>query len=141
MKIFFNAQRYFSMCKNILLVPKIYYFSCVDFWVSSILGMPACCHYAIDSLLAALALPGRASNTNTDPHIDHDPPFNQSQHVTVQKRLEFKLSTAFINQKPIIMCDRGRFQNFNFLSTLHQKKHCHCDNNIYYRTCTILELI
>ena len=31
---------------------------------------------------------------NTDPHINHDPPFDQSQHVTVQKRLEFKLSMA-----------------------------------------------
>ena len=27
----------------------------------------------------------------------------------------------------IILRDRGRFQKFNFLSTLRQKKHCYCD--------------
>ena len=31
-------------------------------------------------------------DTITNPHINHNPPFKQSQHVTVQKRLEFKLS-------------------------------------------------
>ena len=37
---------------------------------------------------------GRARDTITDPHFDRDPPFDRSHPVTVQKRLEFKLSTA-----------------------------------------------
>lgn len=40
-----------------------------------------------------------------------------------------------------IMRDRGHFENFDFLATLHQKKHCHCDNNMYYSTCTKFEFI
>ena len=34
--------------------------------------------------------------TIPDPHIDRDPPFDQSHTVTVQKRLEIKLSTATV---------------------------------------------
>ena len=49
------------MCENILLIPEIYSVSCVDFWVSSILGMLACRYYVIDPLLATLAPPGGAS--------------------------------------------------------------------------------
>jgi len=41
------------MRENILLVRKIYCVSCADFWVLSILGMPACRDYVIDPLLAA----------------------------------------------------------------------------------------
>ena len=37
----------------------------------------------------------RISYTITDPHIDHHPPFDQSHYVTVQKRQQFKLSTAY----------------------------------------------
>ena len=34
---------------------KFFCVSCADFWVSSILGMLACCYHVIDPLLAALA--------------------------------------------------------------------------------------
>ena len=38
-----------------LLIPKFFCASCADFWVPSILGMPACRYYVIDPLLAASA--------------------------------------------------------------------------------------
>ena len=63
-------------------------------------------------------------HTNPDPHIDHDPPLDLSQHVTVQKRLEIKLSTGSPSKSSSLAwqtSDRVRFQSFNSLATLHQK--------------------
>ena len=58
---FIQPANIFSMRENIVLIPEIYCVSCADFWVSSILGMPACRHYVIDPLLAASAPPGGVS--------------------------------------------------------------------------------
>jgi len=52
------------MRENILLVRKNYCVSCADFWVLSILGLPACRDYVIDPLLAASACPGRTRSAS-----------------------------------------------------------------------------
>ena len=69
------------------------------------------------------------SNTIPDPHIDsdHDPPssFDQSHTVTVQKRLEIKLSTA-----TVLMLFGSQHQVERRITSICYYMQCRNDNNL-----------
>ena len=80
-EIFSNPQKHLGSPQNLV-------FSCADFLTLSFFGMPNCCDHVNDPLLAALALPGRASNTWS--HIEI------LSVVEYSDRLGFKKSTRIL---------------------------------------------